>query len=82
MSAALALIGGSNLKDEIFVVSFGDRVTFDLPPGIAFTDSRDQLRAALGKEPCQGRTALHDAIAAALNRLAKGTRDRKDPSLN
>jgi Ca-activated chloride channel homolog len=77
-NAALSLIGGSNPEDEIFVVSFGDRVTFDLPPGMAFTDSRDQLHAALGKEPFQGQTTLYDAAVAALNHLAKGTRDRKN----
>jgi Ca-activated chloride channel family protein len=76
-NAALALISESNPNDEVFVVSFGDSVLFDLPPGVAFSGNRDQLRTALGKEKSQGRTSLYDAIGAGLNHLAKGTRDRK-----
>jgi Ca-activated chloride channel homolog len=77
VNAALALIGESNPADEVFVVSFGDRVTFGLPAGVAFTGNRDLLRSALHREPSQGQTALFDAVAAGLNHLAKGTRDRK-----
>jgi Ca-activated chloride channel homolog len=77
INAALALIGDSNPKDEIFVVSFGDRVTSDLPPDIPFSDDQELLRGALGREPAQGRTTLYDAIAASLSHLAKGAHDRK-----
>jgi Ca-activated chloride channel family protein len=75
--AVLALIRESNPQDEVFVVSFGDRVTFDLPPDIPFTGDHDVLRAALGRQPAEGRTTLFDAIAASLSHLAKGARDRK-----
>ena len=77
INAVLALIGESNPKDEIFVVSFGDQVTFDLPQDIPFTDNRDLLRNALNGTPAEGRTTLYDAIAAALGHLAKGSHDRK-----
>ena len=76
-NAALALIGASNPQDEIFVVSFGDRVTFDLPPHVSFTDDRNLLRAALGKETPQGRTSLYDALIASIEHLANGSRARK-----
>jgi VWFA-related protein len=77
ITAALALIRESNPKDELFVVSFGDRVTFDLPAEVPFTDDHALLRAALGQRAAEGRTALNDAIAASLSHLAKGNRDRK-----
>jgi VWFA-related protein len=75
--AAVTLVQESNRRDEVFVISFGDQVSFDLPESIAFADDRDLLRAALDKEPAQGRTALYDAIRAGLAHLSKGTRDRK-----
>jgi Ca-activated chloride channel family protein len=77
INAALALIGESNPRDELFVVSFGDQVTFDLTPGVFFTDDRNLLRDALHRQPADGRTTLHDAIIASLNHLEKGTHDRK-----
>jgi Ca-activated chloride channel family protein len=73
----MALIGSSHPDDQVFIVSFGDRVTFDLPSGVDFTGRRDLLRAALDMQPAQGRTALFDAVSAALAHLSKGTCDRK-----
>jgi Ca-activated chloride channel family protein len=75
--SAFALVRESNSKDEVFVVSFGDSVSFALPPGVAFTNDQDLLRGALAKDPAEGRTALYDAIRASLDHLAKGTRARK-----
>jgi VWFA-related protein len=77
VKAALALIRGSNPKDEIFVVSFGDRVTFDLPEDVNFTDDQGVLITALGRRPPLGRTSLYDAISAGLAHLPQGSRDRK-----
>jgi Ca-activated chloride channel family protein len=76
-NAVMALIGSSHPEDQVFIVSFGDRVTFDLPSGVDFTGRRDLLRAALDMQPAQGRTALFDAVSAALSHLSKGTFDRK-----
>lgn len=77
VEAALRLLRESNPGDEMFVVTFNDRVAFGLPPATPFTFDPARLRDALLAEPNQGRTALHDGIEAALAHLAHGHRDRK-----
>jgi len=75
--AALALIHASNPRDEIFVVNFGDRVSYGLPDGTPFTGDPGQLRAALALGAPAGRTALYDAILSSLDHLEQGKRDKK-----
>ncbi|MEZ5356565.1 MAG: VWA domain-containing protein [Bryobacteraceae bacterium] len=58
IQAATTLIEFGNPGDEVFVVSFGDRVTFPLPPDVPFTSDRAQLRQALIAMPLGGRTSL------------------------
>jgi VWFA-related protein len=77
VTAALALIHASNPRDEVFVVNFGDRVSYGLPDGTPFTDNPGQLRAALAMGAPAGRTALYDAILSSLHHLEQGTRDKK-----
>ncbi len=77
IAAALAFACASNPQDQIFVVNFNDRVSFGLPPDIAFTDRQDQLHQALSGISAIGQTSLYDGIAAALDHLKLGNRDRK-----
>lgn len=77
IAAALAFARSSNREDQMFAVSFNENVTFGLPADTPFTDKGAQLEAALSKIVADGRTALYDAVAAALEHLKKGIRDKK-----
>lgn len=77
VTSALAFAQESHPQDEFFVVNFNDRVIFGLPEKLPFTDDIDVLRQALLGNPVQGRTALYDGLAAALEHLDKGRRDKK-----
>lgn len=75
--AAVAFARSSNPKDQMFVVNFNEYVSFGLPPDLPFTDKPGQLQVALSSVRADGKTALYDAVAAALEHLKKGTRDKK-----
>jgi VWFA-related protein len=77
ISAALVFARSSNSDDQVFVTSFNEHVSFGLPPDMPFTDEAAQLRVALSKIDADGMTALYDAVAAALEHLKKGNRDKK-----
>ena len=77
IAAALAFARSSNPQDQIFVVNFNERVSFGLPDNTQFTDQTAQLEVALSRIQAQGETALYDAVAAALEHLKKGSRDKK-----
>ncbi|NDQ55512.1 MAG: VWA domain-containing protein [Acidipila sp.] len=75
--AAVAFARSSNPKDQMFVVNFNEYVSFGLPADLPFTDKPGQLQVALSSVRADGKTALYDAVAAALEHLKKGTRDKK-----
>jgi Ca-activated chloride channel family protein len=75
--AGLTFVDASNKQDQIFVVDFNDKVRSGLPDDVAFTDDVSLLRIALTKHRTEGRTALYDAIAAALKHLDAGEREKK-----
>lgn len=77
IAAALAFARSSNPQDEMFVVTFNEKVSFGLPANIPFTDNLPQLERALSRIAPTGQTALYDAVAAALEHLKQGTRDKK-----
>jgi VWFA-related protein len=76
-AAAAAFLNISHPLDEFFTINFNDAVWPGLPRGLAFTQDRDQLRAALAAAPAQGKTALYDAVERALDQLERGSRDRQ-----
>ena len=76
-SAAQTFVQASNTNDEMFVVNFNEHVTFGLPDDVPFTSKSVPLQLALAKSPISGQTALYDALAASLNQLKRGTRDKK-----
>jgi len=77
IAAALAFARSSNSADQMFVVNFNEHVSFGLPDNTLFTDQVAQLQVALSRIVANGETALYDAVAAALERLKKGNRDKK-----
>jgi Ca-activated chloride channel homolog len=77
IAAALAFARGSNPQDQIFVVNFNEHVRFALPDSTPFTDQVSELETALSRIITHGETALYDAVAAALEHLKKGDRDKK-----
>src|SRR5690349_13905589 len=77
IAAALAFAGSSNPEDQMFLVNFNEHVRFGLPADVLFTDNNDRLRAAMASVKADGKTALYDAVAAALEHLKKGNRDKK-----
>ncbi|HJX85694.1 MAG TPA: VWA domain-containing protein [Candidatus Angelobacter sp.] len=77
IAAALQFAHSSNPQDQIFVVNFNEHVRFGLPENVAFTDQVPELEVALSKIHTNGQTALYDAVAAALEHLKLGNRDKK-----
>lgn len=78
ISAALEFVSLINPHDEIFVVNFNDDVSMPRFAGdVLFTANYDELSSVLRNERAAGRTALYDAIAAALRRLEEGKNSRK-----
>jgi Ca-activated chloride channel family protein len=77
IAAALAFARSSNPQDQMFVVNFNEKVSFGLPGTIPFTDQVAQLEVVLSRIDADGQTALYDAVAAALEHLKKGNRDKK-----
>jgi Ca-activated chloride channel family protein len=77
ITAAMAFSRASNTEDQIFVVNFNEHVSFGLPAGAPFTNKTDQLEVALSNVAADGMTGLYDAVAAALDHLKKGNRDKQ-----
>jgi Ca-activated chloride channel family protein len=77
IAAALAFARSSNPQDQMFVVNFNEKISFGLPKNVLFTDKVAQLEVALSRIAADGETALYDAVAAALDHLKLGNRDRK-----
>jgi Ca-activated chloride channel homolog len=75
--SSLAFARSSNPEDQMFVVNFNENISFGLPDNMPFTDKMDQLELALSRINADGMTALYDAVAAALNHLKQGNRDKK-----
>jgi VWFA-related protein len=77
IAAALAFARSSNPQDQMFVVTFNEKVSFGLPNNTPFTGEVSELEVALSRIAPDGETALYDALAAALDHLKKGDRDKK-----
>ena len=77
IAAALAFARSSNPEDQMFAVLFNENVSFGLPGNTPFTDKANHLEIALSRIAPDGLTALYDAVAAGLEHLQKGNRDKK-----
>jgi Ca-activated chloride channel family protein len=78
VAGAVSFARLSNPDDELFAIQFNDVVS-DLTPERAFIPVADEagLAATLRQIRTEGRTALYDALDAALARLDGGARPRK-----
>lgn len=72
LSAVAALAASSRPVDEMFAVTFNDRVSLALPGGQPFTNDAKELEAALAAVRPEGETALYDGVAEALRHLRLG----------
>jgi VWFA-related protein len=77
LTAIAALLKDSRPDDELFGVGFGDSVAFALAAARPFTSSAGEMTAALAAMPADGRTALYDGVAAALEHLETGHAGKK-----
>jgi Ca-activated chloride channel homolog len=77
LSGALAFARASNPQDLEFVVNFSDTVSFDLPAGAAFTASLSAVQAGITARIDSGRTALYDALTAALRHIQNAPLEKK-----
>jgi Ca-activated chloride channel homolog len=77
LEGAQTLVEKSNPEDREFVVNFSENVSFGLPPSVPFTSKVPDLLAALSNSPLNGRTALYDAIAVALEHLQAEPSEKK-----
>jgi VWFA-related protein len=77
IAAAMAFARSSNPQDQMFVVNFNEHVRFGLPADTPFTDKTTELQEALSTFKTDGETALYDALAAAIDHLKMGNRDKK-----
>jgi len=75
--AAVAFAGASNAEDEMFVVTFNEKVSMGLPPSTQFTSDLELIHSALVRTPPNGLTALYDAIEVGIEHLKTGRRDLK-----
>jgi VWFA-related protein len=69
VAGAMAFADSSHPEDELFVVNFNEHVRLALPRPAEFTSSRPLLRATLSGLRAGGKTALHDAVIAALDHV-------------
>jgi Ca-activated chloride channel family protein len=76
-AGARAFVRSSNSNDQMFVVNFNERVSLGLPVGMQFSDSAGQLGDAIWSLEARGTTALYDAVIEALERVRKGSSDKK-----
>jgi VWFA-related protein len=75
--AAIAFATASNSEDEMFVVTFNEKVSLGLPSSVPFTNDLDLIHSALLRNPPNGLTALYDALAFGIEHLKGGTRNHK-----
>ncbi len=76
VAGAMAFADSSHPEDELFVVNFNEHVRRALPENAAFTSSRPLLRARLGSLRAGGKTALHDAVIAALDHVEQASHQK------
>jgi Ca-activated chloride channel family protein len=76
VAGAMAFADSSHPEDELFTVPFNEHVRFGLPDTLPFTPSRPLLRGMLSGLRPAGKTALHDAVIAALDHVEKASHQK------
>jgi len=81
VAATIAFAQSSHPEDELFTLSFNDRVQEAHEPlknrGFLLASDAAALEHAVSSLRPEGRTALYDAVMAGLDRLDEGSRSRK-----
>jgi len=81
VAATLAFAKSSHPEDELFALSFNDRVQepqrTSTDQGFLLASDLSALEQAVSSLRPEGRTALYDAVMAGLDLLQQGTRSRK-----
>jgi Ca-activated chloride channel homolog len=72
----MAFAESSHPEDELFVLSFNEHVRHALPASQPFTSSRPLVRATLAGLKAGGKTALYDAVIAALDHVETATHQK------
>ena len=76
-AAGLAFAQSSHPADELFTINFNENVWPGLPPEQPFTNDPTTLRQALARSTARGKTAVFDALLAALRHGDRGSQPRK-----
>jgi Ca-activated chloride channel family protein len=74
-AAAIRFVEAGHPMDELFVLRFDDELYW--PLNVPFTDDVNLLKEALRWDRMGGRTALYDAIGAAIEHISKGKWDKR-----
>ncbi len=77
IAAARTFVKSSNPEDEMFVVTFNERVYPGFADAVHFTNRFDQLESVIRRAPLGGQTALYDAIFEGLEQVGLGSREKK-----
>jgi Ca-activated chloride channel family protein len=77
VAATTTFARASNPDDELFIIEFNDRVREVVAGGRVMASDPQALEAALLTLKPDGQTALHDALLAALDRLARASHRRR-----
>jgi len=76
VAGGMAFADSSHPEDELFTVHFNEHVRFGLPREFPFTPSRPLVRSTLAALRPGGKTALHDAVVAALEHVEKASHQK------
>jgi Ca-activated chloride channel family protein len=77
VAGGVAFAQASHPEDQLFAVIFNEKVRFGLPPSVAFTQNTVLVQAALSRFPPGGKTALYDAVVAAIDHLEDATHQKR-----
>jgi VWFA-related protein len=77
LAAAKAFARNSNPKDQLFIVNFNDKVTLGLAGSQPFSANSRDLERAIPPTAGGGKTALYDALEAALDHIHELKQDKK-----
>ena len=77
LAGTKAFAESSHPEDELFTIVFNEHVRYGLPDTIAFTKNRTQIEAGFNRYVPGGKTALHDAVIAALEHLQEAGHQKR-----
>ena len=77
LAGTRAFAASSHPQDELFTIVFNENVRHGLPETVAFTRNRTQIEAGLNRYVPGGKTALHDAVIAALEHLQEAGHQKR-----